>query len=522
MYILKDKKRKDSIEKLKEEIRNSELENMESPFKEKVNDECYSIEISKKVFNEVYIPYLDNDDRLLIFYGGAGSGKSVFVVQRYIYKILKNNLCNILVVRKTGNTNRTSTFALFKQIINKWNLRDLFLINKSDFTITCKVNLNQIIFKGLDDVEKIKSTTFESGELTDVWIEEASEAEEDDYKQLNVRLRGGKSKKQIVMSLNPIDINHWIKTSLIDTGKATYLHTTYKDNHFIDDEYKKELESYKNTDIYYYNVYCLGMWGVLGDSVFDVGAVTRQLKKNIKPIKTGYFKYDYDGKEIKNIEFIEDEKGFINIYEDVDKSSFYVLGGDTAGEGSDNFTAHVIDNITGNQVAVLKNKFDEDLYARQVYCLGKYYNDALVGIETNFSTYPNKELERLDYPKLYVRKREDTYTGRMISSFGFVTTRITRPIIIANLIKIVREEGEKIVDKSTLEEMLSFVRNEKGRPEAAANAHDDLVMGLAITYHIREQQEMVKKKIVKPRTFHFKAEMPGKSGGDFGGEIKII
>ena len=137
---------------------------MESPFKEKVNDECYSIEISKKVFNEVYIPYLDNDDRLLIFYGGAGSGKSVFVVQRYIYKILKNNLCNILVVRKTGNTNRTSTFALFKQIINKWNLRDLFLINKSDFTITCKVNLNQIIFKGLDDVEKIKSTTFESGE----------------------------------------------------------------------------------------------------------------------------------------------------------------------------------------------------------------------------------------------------------------------------------------------------------------------------------------------------------------------
>ena len=85
------------------------------------------------------------------------------------------------------------------------------------------------------------------------------------------------------MSLNPIDINHWIKTSLIDTGRATYLHTTYKDNHFIDDEYKKELESYKDTDIYYYNVYCLGMWGVLGDSVFDVSTVTRQLKKNINP-----------------------------------------------------------------------------------------------------------------------------------------------------------------------------------------------------------------------------------------------
>ena len=115
-------------------------------------------------------------------------------------------------------------------MIYKWNLGEYFLINKSDMSITCKLNKNQIIFKGLDDVEKIKSTTFETGELTDVWIEEASEIEEDDYKQLNVRLRGGKSKKQIVMSLNPIDINHWIKLKLINEDKVTYLHTTYKDN----------------------------------------------------------------------------------------------------------------------------------------------------------------------------------------------------------------------------------------------------------------------------------------------------
>lgn len=480
------------------------------------------ININKKVFNEVYLPYLDNDDRLLIFYGGAGSGKSVFVAQRYIYKILNNKLCNIIVARKTGNTNRTSTFALFKQIINKWNMRNIFRINQSDMSITCILNRNQIIFKGLDDVEKIKSTTFESGELTDVWIEEASEAEEDDYKQLNIRLRGGKSKKQIVMSFNPIDVNHWIKQQLIDTGKATYLHTTYKDNQFIDEQYKKELESYKDTDIYYYNVYCLGMWGVLGESVFDVGVINRQLAKNIKPIKCGYFLYDYDGKKITNIRFVEDIKGYIKIYQDVDSSHYYVLGGDTAGDGSDSFTAHVIDNITGEQVAVLKNKFDEDLYARQVYCLGRYYNDALVGIEANYSTYPNKELERLKYPKLYVRMREDTYSHKKVHAFGFMTTSITRSVIIANLIKIVREDGEKIVDKGTLEEMLTFVRNEKGRPEAAIGAHDDLVMGLAIAYHIREQQEMTtkdKKRIKKH--YNFEAEKP-KKYDDIGGEIEIV
>ena len=109
---------------------------------------------------------------------------------------------------------------------------------------------------------------------------------------------------------------------------------------------------------------------------------------------------------------------------------------------------------------------------------------------------------------MYVREREDTYTKKMVKAFGFVTTSLTRPIIIANLIKIVREEGEKIVDKDTLEEMLTFVRNEKGRPEAAMGAHDDLVMGLAIAYNIREQQEMTIPKEKRPRHYNFEAEKP--------------
>ena len=484
-----------------------------------------TVQISKKVFNDVYLPYLNNEDRLLIFYGGAGSGKSVFVVQRYIYKLLNNNLCNLLTVRKTGDTNRTSTFALFQQIINKWNLNSVFNINKSDMTITNLYNGNQIIFKGLDDVEKLKSITFINGELTDVWIEEASEVEDTDYKQLNIRLRGGKSKKQIVMSFNPIDINHWIKQQLIDTNKATYLHTTYKDNKFIDEDYKKELESYKDTDIYYYNVYCLGMWGTLGESIFDVGVVNRQLSKNIKPIKVGYFSYLWNGLKVTNIKWVDDPTGYIKIYEDVEKGYPYVIGGDTAGDGSDSFTAHVINNVTGHQVATMKNTFDEDLYARQMYCLGQYYNNALIGIEDNYSSYPNKELDRIGYSNMYVRERQDTYTHKLVKTFGFKTTSVTRPVIIANLIKIVREQGECIVDKGTLEEMLSFVRNEKGRPEAAIGAHDDLVMGLAIAYEIRTQQSMiVDSKYKEKPIYNFEFEKPKKTAisSDIGQNIDII
>ena len=88
-----------------------------------------TIKISSKVFNKVYLPYLDNLNRYLIFYGGAGSGKSYFVVERYIKKILQQKMMNLLVVRATGKSNRDSTFALFKQVINKWKLSKYFMIN---------------------------------------------------------------------------------------------------------------------------------------------------------------------------------------------------------------------------------------------------------------------------------------------------------------------------------------------------------------------------------------------------------
>ena len=172
---------------------------------------------------------------------------------------------NLLVVRQTGNTNRDSTFALFKQVISEWNLSSVFDI--TDLRIKCK-NGNEIIFRGLDDVEKIKSTTFESGELTHIWVEEATETLEEDINQLKVRLRGGTSKKQMVLSFNPVNINHWIKRHFIDSKLATVCHSTYKDNKFLTDEDKEVLESFKNSDTYYYNVYCLGEWRSIRKDIF--------------------------------------------------------------------------------------------------------------------------------------------------------------------------------------------------------------------------------------------------------------
>ena len=203
--------------------------------------------------------------------------------------------------------------------------------------------------------------------------------------------------------------------------------------------------------------------------------------------ETGVFAFDYDGLHITDSAWTPG-KGPIRIYKKPEKGVPYVIGGDTAGTGSDFFVGQVLDNRTGEQVAVLHHQMDETLYTRQMYCLGRYYNDALIGIETNYSTYPQKELERLGYKNFYVREYMDTYTGKMAQTFGFATTSKTRTPIIDNLKAVAKENLECIVDFETLGEMLTFIYDVNWKPTAENGQHDDLVMALAIAHHIRQQQ----------------------------------
>jgi len=155
-----------------------------------------------------------------------------------------------------------------------------------------------------------------------------------------------------------------------------------------------------------------------------------------------------------------------------------------------------------------------------MYCLGKYYKNALIGIEANFDSYPIMELQRLGYDNQYVREKQDTYTGQTEKRFGFKTTLLTRPTIISRLIEVVREETDSINDKDTLEELLTIVRNEKGRIEAPEGGHDDQMMGLAIAHHIREQVTFKTEPIKVYPEFNFEVERVGTY--DFGEKIEVI
>lgn len=223
-----------------------------------------TIEFAPELFNPLFHRLKKADTRFVINYGGSGSGKSFTQTQHEVIKAIQRKE-TILVTRKYASTLKHSVIALTRRILTDWNLAHLYTENKSDQVFTFAHNGSQIIFKGLDDTEKIKSIAG----ITRIWMEEANEFAQDDFNQLNLRLRG-RENLQLTMTFNPIDENHWIKKLFFDAhqyaDQTTILKTTYKDNRFIDEAYTQELERYSRIDENYHRIYALGEWGVIDEA----------------------------------------------------------------------------------------------------------------------------------------------------------------------------------------------------------------------------------------------------------------
>ena len=292
--------------------------------------------------------------------------------------------------------------------------------------------------------------------------------------------------------------------------------------------YWNKYEKYLNKDLIKQEYPCTPKEAFLlsGKTVFDTEKLLAQFEraKKRKPLKVGYFLYDYDGLKLTNIRWMNDRNGYIRVYQlpNTPAVTKYCIGGDTAGDGSDNFTGHVLDAKTGIQVAAMSHKFNADQYAKQMYCLGMYYKWALIGIEANFDTFPIMELQRIGYPNQYVREVLDEYTNKKEKRFGFKTTSLTRPTILSRLIEIARDHTDTINDPETLEEMLTITRNEQGRIEAPEGFHDDHTMGLAIAHEARGQVLFTEEPINVPPTHHFDTERKRETVQDYGESIVVV
>lgn len=280
-----------------------------------------------------------------------------------------------------------------------------------------------------------------------------------------------------------------------------------KDIRHLDNEqlywYYNKYKNYLNKDLIKQEYPCTPEEAFLnsGNCVFDAEKLTlrkAQLEEEYKinPYKQGEFEFRWNNEETKDyiinssIKFVEKPLGMVKIYEKPKIGGYYVIGGDTAGDGSDFNTGTCINNTTGKRTATIHTKVNSDIYTWQMYCLGMYYNQALVTIEINFNTFPVLELKRLKYPRLYMREEYDSISKKMQQKYGWKTNGNTRPILISTEQAAIRDHIENFTDITMILECLSFIYDENMRPDAMQGKHDDLLFSDMIAETTRWQQKV--------------------------------
>ena len=205
----------------------------------------------------------------------------------------------------------------------------------------------------------------------------------------------------------------------------------------------------------------------------------------------------YVGEQEKKLVFTPDQHGWITIFKHPEKDRPYIAGADVAQgvEGGDFDAAPMLDNITLEQVAAFHSHLNVDLYAEELYKFGIYYNNALLGPEVNFNPGIIINLEKLRYPKLYMRQDIHTISKDIKMTFGWLTGIPNRNAIISELVEYVREHSYLIKDVMFLRECLTFIKNKQGKPEAMEGKKDDRVLAYAITLAIRGQQTTLLPKV---------------------------
>lgn len=223
-------------------------------------------QLNPAIFNDwVYEGIDDYSHRIEVYYGGAGSGKSYGGTQKIYLKALKYKR-KVLVIRKIQRTIKDSIFSVMLSHLHSSGLYDLCRVSRSDLEIELP-NGSIFLFKGLDDPEKIKSIDG----ITDIVIEEGTELTEDDFTQLNLRLRAMVDNLQIYIFFNPISKKNWVYDYFFVRElplNIKIIKTTYLDNKFLSDEYRAELERLKDRNPAYYRIYCLGEFATLDKLVF--------------------------------------------------------------------------------------------------------------------------------------------------------------------------------------------------------------------------------------------------------------
>ncbi|HDD3992336.1 TPA: PBSX family phage terminase large subunit [Staphylococcus aureus] len=271
------------------------------------------------VFNRNIFEILTNYDNFTeVHYGGGSSGKSHGVIQKVVLKALKDWKYprRILWLRKVQSTIKDSLFEDVKDCLINFGIWDMCLWNKTDNKVELP-NGAVFLFKGLDNPEKIKSIKG----ISDIVMEEASEFTLNDYTQLTLRLRERKHvNKQIFLMFNPVSKLNWVYKYFFEHGEpmenVMIRQSSYRDNKFLDEMTRQNLELLANRNPAYYKIYALGEFATLDKLVFPKYEKRLINKDELRHLPS-YFGLDFG--------YVNDPSAFIHSKIDVKNKKLYII-----------------------------------------------------------------------------------------------------------------------------------------------------------------------------------------------------
>ena len=229
----------------------------------------------KALVGSGYGSFWRSKDRYRVVKGSRGSKKSKTTALWYILNMMKYPDANTLVIRRYERTLRDSCFADLKWAINKLGFSHLWRATVSPLEITYLPTGQKILFRGLDDGQKITSITVEKGVLCWVWCEEAYQIDsEDDFNKLDMSIRGAVPEglfKQVTLTFNPWNESTWLKKRFFDVDRPdTFrLTTTYQCNEWLDANDLALFEDMRLRNPRRYRVEGLGEWGISTGLIYE-------------------------------------------------------------------------------------------------------------------------------------------------------------------------------------------------------------------------------------------------------------
>jgi phage terminase large subunit len=224
-----------------------------------------------EIVQESYWDVLRSKSLDLIVYGGNNAGKSYAIARKLLLKALAHPNRRIVIIRKRTPSLKVTCWTWMLELLDTYGLKPYVKINHTELTIEYENGSHMlfvpVVTTGGEPGERLKSLT----DVTDLWIEEATELTRPEWDQVKLRVRGklDESYRQRILTFNPYDRRHWIHKVFFEGNVGEHFLRTWRDNKYADQQSIDDIEAFKTTDPYRYAVASLGEWGIFENQIYS-------------------------------------------------------------------------------------------------------------------------------------------------------------------------------------------------------------------------------------------------------------